>query len=225
VGIMGSKNLNHGHRKRLRDKFLRSGLSGFNDYEILEMLLTYSIPLKDVKPIAKALILKFDSISEVLDADINELKVIDGIGDMSAVLIKLVKDIKTEYHADKLKAMESISASSDVYDFALEKLVGCKDEKFMAIYLNSKNKILDYEITAEGTVTQARVYPRKIIRKALEVNAAGLIVVHNHPSGETNPSKNDIELTKVLNQLCDAMDIRLLDHIIVGKTGYKSCLN
>ena len=222
---MGKVNLNAGHRKRLRNKFTKSGLSGFNDYEIVELLLTYSIPLKDVKPIAKSLISKFGSISEVLDADINELKLIDGIGDMSAVLLKLVKEIKTEYHADKLKSMKTISASSDVYAFALEKIGSSLDEKFMVIYLNSKNKILDYEITAEGTVTQARVYPRRIIREALAVNAAGLIVLHNHPSGETNPSKNDIELTKVLNQLCEAMDIRLLDHIIVGKVGFKSCLN
>jgi DNA repair protein RadC len=130
---MGIKDLNAGHRKRLRDKFKRSGLSGFNDYEILELLLTFSIPLKDVKPIAKTLIAEFGSISEVLDAEISELKNIDGIGDISAVLLKLVKSIRTEYHADKLKSMESISASSDVYDFALEKLAGCKDEKFMAI--------------------------------------------------------------------------------------------
>ena len=221
---MGNRDLNQGHRKRLRDRFLKTGLTGFNDYEILELLLTYSISLKDVKPIAKSLISEFGSISEVLDADISELKRLSGVGDISALLLKLVKDIKTEYYADKLKLMTSISASSDVYDFALEKLAGCKDEKFLAIYLNSKNKIIDSEITAEGTVTQARVYPRKIIRKALEVNAAGLIVVHNHPSGEIKPSKNDIELSDVLKNLCEAMDIRFLDHIVVGKAGYKSCL-
>jgi DNA repair protein RadC len=221
---MDNNDLCRGHRKRLRQKFLKSGLSAFNDYEILELLLTYSLPLKDVKPIAKSLISNFGSISEVLDADIAELKGVDGIGEISALLLKLVKSIKTEHYADKLRSMDSISASSDVYDFVLEKLAGCKDESFLAIFLNSKNKILNFEILAEGTVTQARVYPRKIIRRALDINAAGLIVVHNHPSGEILPSQNDIELTDILKNLCDAMDIRFLDHIIVGKSGYKSYL-
>ena len=213
-----------GHRKRLRQRFIKGGADGFSDYELLELLLTYSIPVKDVKPAAKLLISKFGTLAAVFDAELTELNRVEGVGEISAVLIKLVKELRIEYHTEKLKAMEVFEHSSDVYDFAVAKLGGCKDEKFMAIYLNSKNKVLDFEITAEGTVTQARVYPRKIIRKALEVNAAGLVVVHNHPSGETKPSTSDIELTDSLKQICETMDINLLDHIIVGKGGYQSCV-
>ena len=221
---MGNDNLNAGHRNRLRERFLSVGAAGFCDYEILELLLTYSISRKDVKPIAKELIKRFGSVSEILDADVSELIELEGISKVSAVLLKLVKEIKLEYSVEKLKAMKSISSSSDVYSFAIEKLAGAKDEKFMSIYMDSKNRIIDFKINAEGTVTQARVYPRKIIREAISLNAAGLIVVHNHPSGEVKPSLNDIELTKSLKSVCDVMDIRLLDHIVVGKSGYQSCM-
>ncbi|MCF7888576.1 MAG: DNA repair protein RadC [Victivallales bacterium] len=221
---MTDKTTAHGHRKRLRERFIKTELKGFHDYEIIELLLTYSIPVKDVKPIAKKLINVFGSVSEILDAEFKDLVKIHGLSDYSAVLVKLVKEIKTEYKIDKLKSMNSVSSSSDAYDFAFEKLAGCKDEKFMAIYMNSKNRIIDYEITSEGTVTQARVYPRKIIKEALAVNAAALIIVHKHPSGEVGPSKQDIELTKSLRDVCETMDIRLLDHLIVGKTGYQSCM-
>ena len=141
---------------------------------------------------------------------------------MSAVLINLVKELNIEYHISKLKDLKVLSSPNEVYEFVKSKLAGRRDEQFMVIYLNTKNKIIDFEISAEGTVNQAAVYPRKIIRKALECNAAALILSHNHPSGEPEPSQSDIELTNSLKEVCETMDIKLLDHIIVGKLGFFS---
>ena len=211
-----------GHRQRLRERFEKSGSNAFSEHELLELLLTYSIQVKDVKPLAKSLLLRFGSLKEVFDADISELKNIEGMGAVSAVLISLVKELNTEYHIEKLKNMEILSTPNEVYEFIKHKLAGKRDELFMVIFLNTKNRILDFEISAEGTVDQAVVYPRKIIRKALENNAAALILAHNHPSGEPEPSKDDISLTNSLKNICDTMNIRLLDHIIVGKLGYFS---
>jgi DNA repair protein RadC len=214
--------INKGHRQRLRERFVRNGSCAFAEHELLELLLTYSIPVKDVKLLAKKLLSRFGSLGEVLDAEIAELKNIEGVGAVSAVLIRLVKELNIEYYADKLKNLEILSTPNEVYEFVKNKLAGKRDELFMVIYLNTKNRVVDCEISAEGTVNQAAVYPRKIIRKALENNAAALILAHNHPSGEPEPSKNDISLTNSLKCICDTMNIRLLDHIIVGKLGYFS---
>jgi DNA repair protein RadC len=211
-----------GHRKRLRERFEKNGSSAFSEHELLELLLTYSIPIKDVKPLAKELLIRFGSLTEVLDADISELKNIEGIGIRSAILIRLIKELNVEYHVEKLKNLEILSTPIEVYEFIKNKLAGKRDEFFMVIYLNTKNKVINFEVSAEGIVNQAAVYPRKIIRKALEKNAASLILAHNHPSGEPEPSKQDISLTKTLKNICDTMNISLLDHVIVGKLGYFS---
>ena len=217
-----NKQINKGHRQRLRERFEKNGSSAFAEHELLELLLTYSIPVKDVKPLAKKLLNRFGSLREVLDADIAELKNIEGMGTISAVLVSMVKELNVEYHTEKLKNLEILSTPHEVFEFIKTKLAGKRDELFMVIYLNTKNKVIDCEINAEGTVNQAAVYPRKIIRKALENNAAALILAHNHPSGEPEPSENDISLTNSLKSICDSMNIRLLDHIIVGKLGFFS---
>ena len=214
--------INKGHRQRLRERFEKNGSSAFSHHELLELLLTYSIPVKDIKPLAKKLLKRFGSLSGVLDADLSELRKIEGMGAISAILIGLIKELKVEYNAEKLRELEILPTSDDVSSFVKSNLAGKRDEQFMAIYLNNKNKVLDFEINAEGTVDQATVYPRKIIRKALENNASGLILAHNHPSGEPEPSSGDISLTRSLKTVCETMNIRLLDHVIVGKLGYFS---
>ena len=214
-----SSQINRGHRKRLRDRFEKNGSSAFSEHELLELLLTYAIPVKDVKPLAKLLLKRFGSLVGVLDADITELKKVEGMGAVSAILISLSKELHTEYHAEKLKNLKSLSSPTAVIEFVRSKLAGKRDELFMVIYLNAKNRILEFEVHAEGTVDHSAVYPRKIIRKALENNASGLILAHNHPSGESDPSKGDIELTDSMKKICSTMNIRLLDHIIVGKLG------
>ena len=210
-----------GHRERLRKKYLEAGIGSLHDYEQLELLLTFVIPRKDVKPVAKKLLKTFKSFSRVFDASLEELRAVDGIGENAAVLIKLVKDSCGKYLEDKAVCTDIVSNPAAVIDFARMSLGGLKNETFMIIYLNVKNHVIDYE-TSHGTVDYAAVYPRNIIQGALSRNASAIILVHNHPSGHCDPSKEDLTLTATVKSACKPMSINLLDHIIVGKSGYTS---
>ena len=211
-----------GHRERLRNKYVSAGLESLHDYEAVELLLTYAIPLRDVKPLAKALIAKFEDAAGILDASMEELCQIKGISRNSAALISLVKDICSLYLAQKMKDKDALSSPEAVRNFARMKLGGLRNEAFMVIYLNTKNHVNDYEISNEGTVDQAVVYPRNIIKKALATNASGLILIHNHPSGICEPSSDDIKITNSIKDAVKTLNIRLIDHVIVGKSGYYS---
>jgi DNA repair protein RadC len=210
------------HRKRLRDRFRKNGTAGMHDYEILELLLTYAIPRKDVKPFAKELIKHFGSLSAVLDASQKEIEKILHVGPISSTLIRLVKDICGVYLAEKMKHQDVLSSPQAVLDFARAKLAGLPHEAFMVIFLNAKNKVLDHEIIQEGTIDRAVIYPRRIVEAALSRHAAGLILVHNHPSGDAEPSPEDKHLTRAIVDASQTIDIRVLDHITVGKDGYCS---
>lgn len=211
-----------GHRKRLRERFRKNGVEGMHDYEILELLLTYAIPRKDVKPYAKDLIRRFGNLSGVLDAGQKELEEVARIGPVSATLIRLAKEVCGAYLADKIKGREVLSSPQAVLDFARVKLSGLPHEAFMAIFLNAKNRVLDFKIIQEGTVDRAVIYPRRIVEEALAHHAAGIIFVHNHPSGDTQPSPEDKQLTHSLVEAARTIDLRVLDHLIVGKEGYCS---
>jgi len=206
-----------GHRKRLRAKFINSGLDGLLDYEQVELLLTYAVPVKDVKQTGKALIKKFKSISALLDAGSDELKEIKGLGESSVVLIKLIRSLLTKYSEEEMLSVDVLSSPEKVYEFAKLRIGAHKNESLMTIFLNTKNIVISYEIISEGSIDSVAVYPRKIIELALNNNAAGIIIVHNHPSGDTSPSTSDNELTKELKKITESMDIKLLDHIIVSK--------
>lgn len=210
------------HRKRLRERFQKASAEGFHEYELLELLLTYAIPRKDVKPIAKEFINRFGSLSGVLDASEKELKEIHGIGPISATLIRMVKELCGAYLAEKMKERDLLSSPQAVVDFARMKLSGLPHEAFMVIYLNTKNKVLKYEIVHEGTVDRAVVFPRRIIERALAHHASGLVLVHNHPSGHHQPSDEDKHLTRNIAEAARTVDLRILDHIVVGKDGYFS---
>lgn len=214
---MPNIDLKAGHRKRLRERFVKCGNSAFADYELVELLLTFSIPVRDVKETSKILLSRFGSLRALLDADIDDLQSIDGVGEATAILIKLIKSMQIEYNAESIKGMKKLSSPEDVLKFADSILAGSRDEKFFVFYLDSKNRVIFYEICAEGTINQAHIYPRKIIRKAMEVNASGLIMVHNHPSGDSKPSEEDINLTKKISEIAKPLDIRVLDHLIIGK--------
>ncbi|MGQ9630187.1 MAG: RadC family protein [bacterium] len=210
------------HRKRLRERFQKAGAEGFHDYELLELLLTYAISRKDVKPIAKELIERFGSLSGVLDAGQGELESVPHLGPISATLIRLVKELCGAYLAEGMKHRDSLSSPQAVVDFARAKLAGLPYEAFMAIYLNVKNEVIKYEIIHEGTVDRAVIYPRRIVEGALANHAAGLILVHNHPSRHFEPSEEDKHLTRAIAEAARTVDVRILDHIVVGKDGYFS---
>jgi DNA repair protein RadC len=210
------------HRKRLRERFQKAGTEGLHDYELLELLLTYAILRKDVKLTAKNLIDRFGNISGVLDASQSELESIKGLGSVSATLIRLVKELCGIYLSERMKGRDLLSSPQSVVDFARMRLAGLPHDAFMVIYLNAKNEAIEHEIIHEGTVDRAIIYPRRIIESALAYHASGLILIHNHPSGHPEPSEEDKRLTRAVTEAAKTMDLRVVDHIIVGKNGYFS---
>ncbi len=214
-----------GHRRRLRDRFLKGGILSLGDHELFELLLTYSIPRRDVKPLAKALLRRFGSVSSVFNASSEQLMALDGIGERSATLIKLIHSCHVKYFEERMLSCDPVANPEDVVNFSKAHIGGRAEENLMTVFVNSKNKVRGYEIISEGTVDVAVVYPRKIITKALDRNSNGIIIVHNHPSGDPEPSAEDISLTHSIKEAAKPMDIRVLDHIIVGSSGYFSFLD
>jgi DNA repair protein RadC len=212
------ENLNAGHRERLRGKFLANP-DTLHDHELLELILTYAIPRRDCKTLAKRLIKRFGGLDDTIDANPDDLRQTEGFGDSSLALIKAIAELEARREYERMIATDKgrISSPSDAVAFARAKIAGRKDEAFLVILLDTKNKIRGYSIEQEGTVNQAVVYPRKIIESALRLGASGVILVHNHPSGETAPSSHDIRLTEEIAKAAKPMDITVLDHIIVGK--------
>lgn len=220
---MDKKKSQEGHRQRLRDKFLKSGLDAFHDYEIIELLLTLSTPRKDCKEQAKEAVRKFKGLKGVLDASVDELTEIKGIGDINIFGIKLFQEISNRYLKEKIiKQKMILKSSKEVFDYLYQSLQRKKNEVFKVLFLNAKNNLLEVEDLFEGSLTMSAVYPREIMKKAIKYNAASLIFVHNHPSGDPNPSETDIDITKKLCLAGDIMQIKVLDHIIIGDSKYFS---
>ena len=219
---MPSSDTSPGHRKRLREKFIKSGLAGFHDYEIIELLLSLGTPRKDCKQPAKEAIKKFKSLRGVLEAPPQELQQIDGIGPHSAFGIKLVQEVAREFLKEKIIDKPIYKSSQEVFDYLYHSMRDLKKELFKVIYLNSQNQIIDTADLFEGTITSSSISPREVMESAIKHNAASLIFVHNHPSGNPEPSANDKELTKDLLYAASIMQIKVLDHIIIGNNKYFS---
>jgi DNA repair protein RadC len=211
-----------GHRKRLREKFLKSGLSGFHDYEIVELLLSLGTPRRDCKQAAKEAIKRFQTLRGVLEAPTEELKQIEGIGAHSAFGIKLVQEVAREFLKAKIVEKPYYKSSQEVFDYLYHSMRGLKKEVFKVIYLSSQNQILDTVDLSEGTVNSSSVSPREIVEGAIKSNAPALIFVHNHPSGVIEPSANDKSLTRELVYAGRIMRLKVLDHIIIGENKYFS---
>ncbi|HRR06038.1 MAG TPA: DNA repair protein RadC [Victivallales bacterium] len=214
----------NGHRERLRRRFRDGGIKSLSDYELLELLLTYSIPRKDVKPIAKSLLKKFGTISAIFNADEDQLISVKGIGEKSIALIKLIHACHIKHFEDKMLSSNPLSNPEDVVNFSRVFLANRIEENLMVLFLNSKNKIIAYKIMDEGDIDHAVVYQRKILKKAIEKSSNSIIIIHNHPSGETNPSQEDIDITRRMKNTLQELNIRLIDHIIIGKSTYFSFL-
>jgi DNA repair protein RadC len=216
------EDIHQGHRKRLREKFLKSGLSGFHDYEIVELLLSLGTPRKDCKQAAKEAIKRFQTLRGVLEAPAAELQQIDGIGAHSAFGIKLVQEVAREFLKAKILEKPFYRSSQEVFDYLYHAMRGLKKEVFKVIYLNSQNQIIDTVDLSEGTVNSSAVSPREVIEGAIKSNSTALIFVHNHPSGNPEPSTNDKGLTRELVYASKLLRIRVLDHIIIGDNRYFS---
>jgi DNA repair protein RadC len=211
-----------GHRKRLRGRFERAGADALNDYELVELLLTYLIPQKDVKTIAKQLLKKFDTLGEMLEKSPEELQQVKGIGPVVSSFFPLLKEVCAEYLKDSIYQTDVLKNPESVANFARVKLSGKSGEIFMAVYVNNQNEVLDQEILEEGSVDHTVIYPRKIVEKAIKAKASGILLIHNHPGGSLKPSNHDKKLTQELKNVGESLDLRLLDHLIVSKNGYKS---
>jgi len=212
-----------GHRKRLREKFIRSGVSGFYDYEIVELLLTLGTPRKNCKQQAKESIKKFKSLKGVLEAPMEKLQEIDGIGPHNAFGIKLFQEISERYLKERIIGKKiKLKSSKEVYDYLFQSMQKNEKEIFKVLFLNAKNRIINTEDLFEGTLNSSVVYPREIMKKAIQYNAVSLIFVHNHPSGNPEPSQSDKDITKNLVNAGKVMQIKILDHIIIGDNKYFS---
>jgi len=214
------------HRKRLKNRYKECGRKSLADYEILELILTYAIPRKDVKPIAKLLIKTFGSFKKVFEQPIEDLIKVDGIGEHTAILLTLLKDSMTYYlepdmnHKVALSSFEEVSAYLKDY---LRMEIGNKSKEFfMLLCLNSSNQLIYKEILFTGTINKIEIYPREILRTAILKNATSIIIVHNHPSGNAKPSIEDVYLTERLDSLSNEVGLSVHDHIIVTKNSMYS---
>ncbi len=219
---MTTKNSVAGHRKRLKERFLKSGLVGFHDYEIVELLLIMGTPRRDCKQYAKQLIERFHSLRGVLDASTEELESVHGIGPHNAICIKLVHEVARKFLKGKALDKPVCASAPEVFDYLYHSMRDRKKELFKVLYLDSQNRILEIVDLFEGTVNASAVHPREVMEGALNHNAVSIIFAHNHPSGNPKPSNNDKEATKDLVYAGHIMNIKVLDHIIIGDNNYFS---
>ena len=220
-----------GHRERVRKRFLENGFNGLEDYEILELLLFYVIPRKDTKAIAKELIKKFKTLANVLKADTLELKTIDGLGASSITFLKMMGALPEKIYKDELKNQKLIKddknkiSDKEVLLSFLRNKIGYEDvEKFYVIYLSSSNEVLAFEESSSGTLDRSSIYPREIYKRVIMENAKSIIIAHNHPSGNTCPSKCDIDITNEIAKGLKNFGALLLEHIIITRDSYFSFL-
>jgi len=214
-----------GHRNRIKDKYSKSGINGWHDYEVLELALSYAIPRKDTKSIAKDLLSKFKTMNGVLDADRKDLEVITSISEHTALFLKLLKDVAILYMEKGIHNRDLLSSPQIVYNYLRTALKGAVDEEFKMLFLDSRNQLITIETLKTGTINKSAVYPRKVVERALYNHAVSVIIAHNHPSGALHPSQNDSEITKTIKNALKTVEITLLDHIIIGNNDYFSFKN
>jgi DNA repair protein RadC len=205
-----------GHRGRLRDRFQQKGLDSFSDAEVLELLLSFGTPRSDCKEPARLALKHFGSLSSVLEASSLDLLEIQGIGPKNSFAVHFVQAVARRYLKERLRGKRYLHSSDQVREYLLHSMRGLKKEIFTVIFLDSSHAVIDSEIIAEGTINTNTIYPRELLRRALDRNAAALIVAHNHPSGSLQPSRQDKHLTRTLFLVASFMDIHLLDHLIIG---------
>ena len=211
-----------GHRQRLRDRFLRAGREGLQDYELLELVLFRSIPQRDVKPLAKDLLQQFGSFAEVIGASFQRLTQIRGLGEQTALDLKIIEAAGCELAKGAIPKRGILSSWTAVIDYCRASMAYSEVEIFRILFLDKRNGLITDEIQQSGTVDHTPVYPREVVRRALELNASALILVHNHPSGDPTPSQADIKMTREIADIAKPLGVILHDHIIVGRNGHAS---
>ena len=220
--VNGSKPHYHGHRERLRQRLLQRGADALSDYEVVEFLLFGAKPRTDVKPIAKALITQFGSLAGVLSADPAELSKISGMGDSSIAAIKIVPEAAKRLAREELVDRPVVTSWDQLLAYCRISVAREKVERFHLLFLDRKNKLIADEVQQRGTVDHTPVYPREVVKRALELGASAIILVHNHPSGDPTPSKADIAMTREVKEAAEKLGIQIHDHIVIGRAGHSS---
>jgi DNA repair protein RadC len=212
----------HGHRERLRDRFHSAGADALSDYELLEMVLFAAQPRRDMKPLAKSLLKKFGSFAEVIHAPEARLREVKGVGDVTINGLKLIAAAASRIAKGQLQQRTLLSSWADVIDYCRTSMAFADKEQFRILFLDKRNQLIADEVQQIGTVDHTPVYPREVIKRALELSATAVILVHNHPSGDPTPSQADIQMTKAIIDIAGPLGISVHDHIIVGKNGHAS---
>ncbi len=211
-----------GHRQRLKDRFMRDAGASLHDYEMLELVLFLAKPRAEVKPLAKTLIARFGSFAGVITADVKELVAVKGVGENTAVALKTIQAAAIRLAREQVMNQPVISSWQKLLDYCRASMAFAKTEEFRVMFLDRKNVLIADEMQQTGTVDHTPVYPREVVKRALDLGASAIIMVHNHPSGDPTPSKGDVEMTKEVREACEKLGISLHDHLIIGKSGHAS---
>ncbi len=211
-----------GHRDRLRDRAVAGGLAALPDYELLEVYLFRTIPRGDVKPLAKALLLRFGSVGGVLGASLSELRSVAGVGEAVALDLKLLQEATLRVTREQVTKRPVVSSWSQLLTYVRTAMAHESREQFRVLYLDKRNQLIADEVMNRGTVDHAPVYPREVVRRALELAASAIILVHNHPAGDPTPSGADITMTREIIEAARPMRIAVHDHLVVGRDGTAS---
>ncbi len=212
----------HGHRERLRERFHAAGPDALSDYELLEMVLFTAKAQGDVKPLAKTLLKTFGSFAEVIHAPETRLREIKGVGDRTVTELKLIAAAASRIARGQLKQRTLLSSWNDVIEYCRTSMAFADKEQFRILFLDKRNQLIADEVQQTGTVDHTPVYPREVIKRALELSATAILLVHNHPSGDPTPSQADVQMTKAIVDIATPLGISVHDHIIVGKNGHAS---
>ena len=210
------------HRRRLRQRFLDGGPDALPDYELLELLLTMAIPRGDVKPAAKALMKRFGTFDGVVNASVDDLRTVKGLGEVSPVAIKVVRAAADRLLRSEVTGKPVLSSFEAVIDYCRLSMGFEEREQFRVLFLDRKNNLLTDEVQQKGTVDHAPVYPREVARRSIELNATAVILVHNHPSGDPTPSRADIAMTKEVVAAAKAVGVAVHDHIVIARDSHAS---
>jgi DNA repair protein RadC len=212
----------HGHRERLRARFRHTGADALADYELIELVLFRAIPQRDVKPLAKDLLKRFGSFNEVVSAPAARLKEVKGLGDAAITELKIVEAAAQRLARGKVGKRPLLSSWSSVLDYCRTAQAFADKEQFRILFLDKRNQLIADELQQKGTIDHTPVYPREVVKRALELSATALILVHNHPSGDPTPSRADIQMTQSVIDVAKPLGIAVHDHIIVGREGHAS---
>jgi DNA repair protein RadC len=212
----------HGHRQRLRQRFLEAGSEAVSDYELVELILFRAIPQRDLKPLAKELLAKFGSFAEVISAPVERLKEVKGLGEAAITELKIVQAAASRLARGQVMQRPVLSSWANVLDYCRAAMAFADKEEFRILFLDKRNRLIADERHQTGTVDHTPVYPREVVKRALELAATAVILVHNHPSGDPTPSRADVEMTRAIIEVAKPLGIAVHEHIIVGKEGHAS---